>query len=251
MLTHPLFEQLQQLRCSGMIAALKEQMEKPDIAQLSFDERLALLIERECLLRENRRLKNRLRQAKLKTQACLEDIDYQAERGLIKSIISQLSSCDWIGRKQNLLITGATGTGKTFLSCAFAHQGCLQGYTSYYIRLPRLFQMLTVAKGDGTYMKFLITLAKTQLLILDDWGLTPMDDNQRRDLLEILDDRHNHSSTIVTSQLPIKLWHDAMGDPTLNDAILDRLVHNAHKLELKGESMRKKQANNLIPENSK
>jgi DNA replication protein DnaC len=243
MLTHPLFESLKTLRCQGMYEALQEQMAQEDIHQFSFEERLAFLIERECITRENRRLSVLLRQAKLKERACLEDIDYAKDRGLSRTVISQFASSAWITRKQNLLITGATGTGKTWLACALAHSACRQGFSARYLRMPRLFQTLELAKGDGSYPKLLLGLQKTQVLILDDWGLAPMSEAQRRDLLEIMDDRHNQSSTIVTSQLPVKLWHDAIGDATLGDAILDRLIHNAHRIEIKGEeSMRKKQA---------
>lgn len=248
MLTHPLFEQLRTLRCQGMIEALQEQLGAPDINQVPFDERLALLVERECILRDNRRMINRLRQAKLKEEACLEDIDYQSPRGLSKAIVARLTLCQWITNKQNLLITGPTGTGKTWLGCAFANQACRQGYSARYIRLPRLFYTLEIAKGDGSYTKLIDTLAKTQLLILDDWGVAPMIDTHRRDLLEIMDDRYNRSSTLITSQLPVNLWHESIGDTTLADAILDRLVHNAHRLEMKGESLRKKQAKNLTEE---
>jgi DNA replication protein DnaC len=246
MLTHPLLESLKSLRCHGMYEALQEQMAQEDIHHLSFEERLGFLIERECINRDNRKLSVLLRQAKLKMTACLEDIDYSQDRGLSKAVIKQLSDCSWISRKQNLLITGPTGTGKTYLACALAHGACRRGFSARYLRMPRLFQALELARGDGSYSKLLISLQKTQLIILDDWGLAPMNEVQRRDLLEIMDDRHNQSSTIVTSQLPVKLWHDAIGEATLGDAILDRLIHNAHRIEIKGdESMRKKQAKQL------
>jgi DNA replication protein DnaC len=251
MLAHPVFDQLKELRCHGMVEALQEQLKQPDIHQLSFDERLALLIERECITRENRKLAQRLRQARLKINACLEDVDYQASRGLSNTVIKQLAPCLWISRKQNVLITGPTGTGKTWLACAFANQACREGFSTRYLRLPRLFQALEVAKGDGSYIRLLASLAKTQLLILDDWGLAPMNESQRRDLLEIMDDRHNQSSTLVTSQLPVNLWHDSIGDVTLGDAILDRLIHNAHRIDMKGESMRKKSADKLANKEGK
>lgn len=248
MLLHPLFDQLQQLKCYGMLDALKSQLQQPGITSLSFEERLSLLLEQECLLRDNRKLQTRLRQAKLKSQACVQDIDHQAARGLAKSVIARLATCDWIKHKQNLLITGPTGTGKTYLACALAHQACLGGLTARYCRLPRLFQDLNLAKADGSYTNLMKALAKTQLLILDDWGLATLTDEQRRDLLEVMDDRHNQTSTIVTSQIPVKLWHEVIADPTLGDAILDRLVHNAHRLELTGESLRKQQQNHLHQE---
>lgn len=240
MLTHPTLEKLQSLRLTGMVRALDEQMQMPDIESLSFEERLGLLIDRETIERENRRLKTRLRKAKLRQHASVEDIDYRHPRGLDKSLMTKLSSCDWIGQHHNLLITGPTGCGKTFLGCALAQTACRQGYTALYCRLPRLFQELHIAKGDGRYTKLLAGYAKTDLLVFDDWGLAKLTEEQRHDLLEILEDRHGLRSILVTSQLPLQHWHEIIGDPTLADAILDRLVHNAYKIILKGESMRKK-----------
>jgi DNA replication protein DnaC len=222
-----------------MVEALQEQLLQTDHA-LCFEERLSLLVEREWWLRENRRIKMRLQKATLKHNACLEDIDYDPARSLSKAVVQTLSSCQWIRAKQNILIVGSTGCGKTFLACALAHKACLESFSARYLRLPRLFQELMVAKGDGRYTKLMQQLAKTDVLILDDWGLSGMNDGQRRELLEIVEDRHNHSSTIITSQLPQEHWYEWIGDPTLADAILDRLVHNAHKMELTGESMRKK-----------
>lgn len=245
MLTHPLLEKLRQLRCLGMLEALQDQLQQSDLHALNFDERLSLMIEREWWLRENKRMKTRLSQAALKQNACVEDIDYDVTRGLSKAVIQRLASCQWIRDQQNILLIGPTGTGKSYLACALSHKACLEGFSVRYLRLPRLFQELAIAKGDGQYPRLLQQLAKTQVLILDDWGLSPMDDGQRRDLLEILDDRHHRSSTIVTSQLPLKHWHESIGDATLADAILDRLVHNANKIELRGESMRKKRSPSL------
>jgi DNA replication protein DnaC len=240
MLTHPTLDKLHALKLTGMTAALSEQLQMPDIEELSFDERLGLLVDRELTARDNRRLTSRLRRARLKHQAALEDIDYRQPRGLDRSLIQALASCRWVKEHLNILITGPTGVGKTWLACALAHKACREGHTALYLRLPRLLQELAIAKGDGRYPKLLSTLAKTEVLILDDWGLAQLTAEQRRDLLEILEDRHGVRSTLATSQLPIEKWHDLIGDATLADAILDRLVHNAYKINLKGASMRKR-----------
>lgn len=240
MLTHPTVDKLQALKLNGMTAALTDQLQMPDIEELSFDERLGLLVDRELTVRDNRRLSSRLRRARLKHQAALEDIDYRHQRGLDKALLQALASCRWVKEHLNILITGPTGVGKTWLACALAQKACREGYTALYLRLPRLLQELAIAKGDGRYPKLLSMLAKTEVLILDDWGLVPMNPEQRRDLLEILEDRYGARSTLATSQLPLDKWHDLIGDPTLADAILDRLVHNAYKIDLKGASMRKR-----------
>ena len=200
---------------------------------------MGLLIDCEITARENRRLQSRLKKANLHQPACMEDIDYHAPRSLNKSLLATLAQCQWVLSHHNILIVGPTGTGKTFLSCALAHKACLMGYTARYVRLSRFLSDLQCAKGDGRYGKLMEELAKINVLILDDFGLSPFTDEQRRDLLDVLDDRHNRSSTIVTSQLPTKLWHETIGNETLADAILDRLVHNAHRIEMRGESMRK------------
>ncbi len=238
MLHHPIDQQLQSLRLSGMVKALSEQREQPAIAELGFEERLGLLLDREITLRDTRRLQTRLRQAKLKHPACMEDIDYQSRR-LDKTLMAKLTQCQWVSSHHNIFVIGPTGTGKTYLACALSHKACLEGYSSRYHRLSRLMPELKLARGDGRYSAMINDLAKIDVLLLDDFGLVPLTDEYRRDLLEILDDRHNKRSTIVTSQLPVKLWHEAIGDKTLADAILDRLVHNAYRIELKGESMRK------------
>jgi DNA replication protein DnaC len=242
MLNHPTLEKLQTLRLDGMHKALTEQQRMPDIEALSFEERLGLLIDREMSTREDRRLQTRLRKARLKHSACLEDIDYRSPRGLDKALLRQLSTCQWVREGLNLIINGPTGVGKTWIACALAHQACREGYTAQYLRLPRLFEELGLAHGDGRFPTLMRSFAKTDLIILDDWGLTKFSAEQRRDLLELLDDRHGFRSTLVTSQLPVDHWHEVIGDPTLADAILDRLVHNAYRINLKGESMRKRLA---------
>ena len=239
MLTHPTLDKLQALKFTGMATALAEQMAMPDIDELAFEERLGLLVDREATERENRRLTSLLRRAKLKHNAALEDIDYRHPRGLDKSLIRSLATCRWVTEHLNILITGPTGVGKTWIACALAQKACREGHTALYLRLPRLLQDMAIAKGDGRYPKLLAALAKTEVLILDDWGLAKLTAENRRDLLEILEDRHGVRSTLATSQFPIEKWHDIIGDPTLADAILDRLIHNAYRLGLRGESMRK------------
>lgn len=242
MLKHPTLDGLQTLKLTGMAAALTDQMATPEIDELAFEERLGLLVDREITERENRRLTSRLRRARLRHAATLEDIDYRNPRGLDKGLIQSLASCQWAKEHLNILVTGPTGVGKTWLACALAHKACREGYTVQYQRLTRLLRDLMIAKGDGRYTKLLATLAKVDVLLLDDWGLMKLNAENRRDLLEVLEDRHGRRSTIATSQLPIEEWHSVIGDPTLADAILDRLVHNAYKINLRGESMRKQQA---------
>ena len=212
MLQHPLLEQLHELKLTGMLHALQEQFAMPDIGQLSFDERLGLLIAREMTVRAERRLQYRLQKAKLRQAACIEDIDYRHPRGLEKTLMQHLISCRWLDEHLNCLITGPTGVGKTWLACALAQQACRRGYTAQYLRLPRLLQDLSLARGDGRYSRLLKDYAKTQLLIIDDWGITPPSAEGRRDILEILDDRHNRRSTLVTSQLPVAAWHGYLND---------------------------------------
>lgn len=245
MLHHPTLDKLTTLRLCGMHKGLREQLRLPEINDLSFEERLGLLADRELTERENRRLQTRLRQARLKQSACLEDLDTRSPRGLDKALISQLASGQWIREGLNLLILGPTGVGKTWIACALAQQACRQGYTTRYLRAPRLFEELHLAHADGRFPKLMASYAKTDLIVLDDWGLSGLDATARRDLLELLDDRYGHRATLVTSQLPVEHWHEVIGDPTLADAILDRLVHSAYRLTLKGESMRKQKAKQL------
>ena len=242
MLKHPTLDKLHALKLTGMAAALADQSATPDITDLSFEERLGLLVDREMTERDNRRMTSRLRRAKLRHNAILEDLDYRYSRGLDKGLVQSLAGCQWVKEHLNVLITGPTGVGKTWLACALAHKACREGYTAQYVRLTRLLRELTIAKGDGQYSKLLTNLAKVDVLILDDWGLMKLSAENRRDLLEVLEDRHGRRSTIATSQLPIEEWHGVIGDATLADAILDRLVHNAYKINLRGESMRKQQA---------
>ena len=231
---------LHQLKLGGMAAALQTQLEQVGTYEgLPFIERLGLLLEQENLQREQRKQQRLIRQARFKLNACVQDIDYQHPRNLKKSQMAQLAQGDWINRSQNLLLTGPCGSGKTYLACALGHNACMQGYSVRYYRLSRLLLELTQTKADGTYHKKLQQLAKTQLLIIDDWGLEVLKPAQRNDLMEIMDDRHGDTSTVVISQLPTDQWYATIGDNTLADAILDRLMHNAHRLLLKGESMRK------------
>jgi DNA replication protein DnaC len=239
MLTHPTHERLIALGLTGMAKALEEQRRQSDLAALDFEERLALMVDRETIERENKRLVARLKFARLRQSAVVEDINMKAPRSLDKALFQKLVAGDWIERHQNLLIIGQAGVGKSFIACALGHKACRDNRSVLYYRLPRLFDALLLARGDGRYGRLLKTLARVTLLILDDWGLAPLTPEQERDLLEILDDRHGCSSTIVTSQLPIEHWHELIANPTIADAILDRLIHNAHRLILKGDSMRK------------
>jgi DNA replication protein DnaC len=242
MLTHPIFDKLEQLRFYGMLNALEEQMQMPDIDKLGFEERLGLLLDREMTVRENRRLKTRLRKAKLRQNACVEDVDFRHQRKLDKTLFMGLAGCRWLKEHNNVLLIGPTGVGKTYLACALAQKACREGYSALYFRLTRLLHELSIAKADGRYHKLLAGIGRSDLLVLDDWGLDKFVKEQRHDLLEILEDRHGLRSTLITSQLPVKHWHEIIADPTLADAILDRLVHNAYKLVLDGDSMRKKQS---------
>jgi len=233
-------KELRLLKLSGMAHALEQQWTQPQTYDdLSFNERIGLLVDQEITSRANKRLQRLLKAAHFKETARVEEIDYTHPRGLKKSQLAGLLSGQWIAKKQNLVITGPTGCGKTYLACAIGHNACHSDISVRYYRATRLFEMLTISHGDGSYLKLINQMAKTDLLIIDDWGLEKLTQSQRNDLLEIMEDRHGNKSTIVTSQLPTTKWHTYIGDATLADAILDRLLHNAHKINLKGESMRR------------
>ncbi len=239
MLVNPTLDKLHALRLIGMAKAYTEQEGMTDIGQLSFDQRFGLLVDNEMTERANRSLISRLQYAKLRLNVCMEDLDMRYPRGLDKQLVAQLNSCQWIKEHHNVLLTGPTGIGKSYIACALAQNACREGYKALYQRLPRLLEELGIAKGDGRYNKLLTSLSKTDLLVLDDFGLSKLSEAQCRDLLEVIEDCYGLKSTILASQLPVKNWHDVMMDPTLADAILDRLVHNAYKINLHGESMRK------------
>jgi len=242
MLTQPTLDRMNAMKMFFMVDAFQRQLASTQSSALSFEERLGLLIDAEWSGREQRKLDQRLRTARLRHSASIEDVDFKAHRGLSRDLVLALGRGDWLRERQNLLITGPTGVGKSYLACAFAERACRSGFTALYLRAPRLYQELAVSRGDGSYGRLLARLTRTQLLIIDDWGLAPLKDQERRDLLEVVEDRYERASTLITSQLPIKAWHEVIGDATLADAICDRLVHCAHRLELKGPSLREAKA---------
>jgi DNA replication protein DnaC len=240
MLQQQCLTQLRSLKLSGMTHALELQWSQPQTyGNLSFEERVGLMVNQELTARTNKRLVRLLKAARFKVDAHIEDIDYQHPRGLNQSQLASLLTNEWVAKKQNLILTGPTGCGKTYLACAIGRHACHLDYRVRYYRATRLFEALTISHGDGSYLKLIGQIEKADLLIIDDWGLETLTQSQRNDLLEIMEDRHGSKSTVITSQLPITKWHTYIGDATLADAILDRLLHNAHKLNLKGESMRK------------
>lgn len=242
-LNNPTMEKLDGLKLVGMLKAFREQEGMPEIGSLSFEERFGLMLDREAMERDNRKLKSRLKKAKLKLNACVEDIDYSHRRGLDKSVMAQLISCKWVRDKNNVIIIGPTGTGKSYLAEALANNACREGFDAMLERFPKLMKELEIAENDGRYSRLMKAIAKTALLVIDDFGLDTLTPRQRRNLLEVLEDRYNVRSIIVTSQFPVDKWHGIIGDPTLADAILDRLVHNSYKITLKGDSMRKTKRN--------
>lgn len=240
MLTEPTMEKLHAMRLGAMAGAWTTQRQDPKMNEIDFDSRFGMLVDAEHLARDNKRLKRALREAKLRIGgACIEDIDYAPKRELDRALVRQLGTCAWIATHANVIVTGATGTGKSYVACALAQQACRSGYRAAYRRMPRLLEELALAHADGTYVRLLGRLAKVDVLVLDDWGLAPLREQERRDVLEIFEDRHGTRSTIVTSQLPVENWHDHVADPTIADALLDRIVHNAHRIKLKGPSKRK------------
>ena len=238
MLANPTLQKLQELKLMGMASAFCDQLGKP-LSDLDFETRFGLLVEQEWATRDNKRLTRLIKQAKLRQQACLADISYAKTRGLVKVQMIELGYCQWVKHFQNIIITGSTGCGKTYIACALAHSACVQGFSSRYYRLPLLFDELKIAKANGQYKKILNQLSKINVLLLDDWGIVVPDVDQRQDLLEIIDGRYQKGATIITSQLASAHWHTYLAEDTLADAILDRLLHNATRLELQGESMRK------------
>jgi DNA replication protein DnaC len=243
MLTHPTLDQMQALGLAGMAAGYRQLAEQDNAAELSRDEWLGLMLDREAAMRADRRLTNRLAAAKLRfVDACIEDIDFASRRGLDRRNTLQLAQGVWLKAHENFIITGLTGTGKTWLACAFGRQAARLDHSVLYLRMPRLFEDLAMARLDGRFPRLIDKLARVQLLILDDWGTHTLNDQQRLDLLEIFEERYRRKSTLITAQLPVAKWHDMIGEPTIADAILDRIIHNSHRIVLEGDSMRKKKA---------
>jgi DNA replication protein DnaC len=242
MLVHPTIERLHALGLSAMADAFVELQNTRDAAELSREDWLGLLLDREATHRENRKLTRRLRAARLRQAAVVEDVDFRAPRGLDRGLFLQLATCQWIRDRQHLALVGPTGIGKSWIACALGHKACREGFSVLYKRTPRLFADLAQARGEGRLPRLMAALERTRLLILDDWGPEPFNAEQRRDLLEIVDDRYDRGSLLITSQLPVGRWHEVIGDPTLADAILDRIIHAAHRIEFKGESLRRRGA---------
>ncbi|MHB1403955.1 MAG: IS21-like element helper ATPase IstB [Thiobacillus sp.] len=245
MLMNQTIDKLNHMKFFGMVKGLEEQAANPEAGALSFEERMSLLVDRELTDRDDRRLGRLLKAARLKLPACLENLDYRASRGLDRSLVASLASFDWLERQQhNMIVTGATGTGKTYLACAFGNGACRRGYKTLYLRVPNLLEELKIARVDGSYLRLMTRLGRAQLLILDDFGLSALSEVEAKDILEVIEECQGKCSVIVAGQLPVESWHQALGNPTVADAILDRLVHSAYKFNLKGDSMRKKTMQN-------
>lgn len=242
MLLHQTKEKLAEMKLSGLLSGLDEQLASEGYRELSFEERLGMLVDREYLLRENRRLTRRFQEARLKLRAQVEDVDFQAKRGLDREFFLHLAGGDWIRQRHNLIMTGATGCGKTYLACALAHKACRDGFRCLYYHFPTLVRELRISQAEGRSQEFTRKLAKRDLLIIDDWLWEPLSAEQARCLVELFEDRFRSRSTLLTSQLPVSEWHDRFQDPTLADAVLDRIIHDSHRIELKGDSMRKQTA---------
>ncbi|MBP1763245.1 MAG: transposase subunit [Firmicutes bacterium] len=245
MLMKHTLEQLTQLKLSGMVQAYRRQIEQPEMDVMSFEDRFSLLVDHECMVRQNRAMEKLLRKAKLRINACFEDIDYDPKRNIDRLLIQRLATCTWLQQKQNILVSGASGTGKTFMVCAIGNAACRQGYPVNYWRITRLIQEINASKADGSYGKLLNSLRKVNVLILDDFGIQPFTADEAREILEVIEDRNQIGSTVIASQFPVDKWYDILADPTLADAILDRIVHNSHQIVLEGDSMRKKQAKQM------
>jgi DNA replication protein DnaC len=242
MLIEETLQKLLALKLPAMVQATREIIESNPSHQLSFEDKLAIIVDREWTDRDSRRVARRIREAKISTRASLEGVECDASRGVDKSFVKHMTTCNWAKAKQNVLVTGATGTGKSFLGAALAEAACRHGFRAFFVRVPRLVEELAIARASGAYSSTLAKLSRIDVLVLDDFLLAPMKDSERRDVLEVLEDRYERSSTIITSQLPTKSWHTALNDPTIADAICDRLVHNAHLVELRGPSMRKRKS---------
>lgn len=251
MLNQPTLEKLNAMKLNGMAAAFREQMETAEASQLSFEERFGLLVDRQWDWKQNRALMRRLQLAKFKEHGVVEDIDYQHPRGLDRKLIRTLTTSDWVRQHQNLLFIGPTGIGKTWLACALAHRACRGGFFALHKRMSELFRDLAMARADGSIGTLLAKWARIDVLVLDDFAMAPLKDSERRDFLEICDDRYQRRSTILTSQMPLAHWHEQIGDPSIADSIMDRLVHNAYRIELSGESMRKKRGRRAGDEDGK
>jgi DNA replication protein DnaC len=239
MLIHPTIERLRALGLTAMADAFVELQNAPDAAELTREDWLGLLVDREATSRENKRLARRLREARLRQSAVVEDVDFRAHRGLDRTLFRKLATCEWIRDHHHLVVIGPTGIGKSWLACALGHKACREGFSVLYKRASRLFTDLAQARGEGRLPRLMTALERTRLLIVDDWGPEPLNAEQRRDLLEVVDDRYDRGSLLITSQVPVNRWHEVIGDPTLADAILDRIVHRAHRIELKGPSLRR------------